>query len=179
MHRDIKPEKFVFGKDGYLHITGFRVAFKCKKAETVISASGIYEVMIGERPYQGRERRKIKEAMFNNEINLDKNDILSGWVTNVMDLINGLLKRNKKFRLGSNGFDEVKNHPRFKDIQWDKIENCEFVSHITINDGDYFDEEYTAEKEDDSISEGNKQYFNYGDKIKNDENKYDGNKKDK
>ena len=221
IHRDIKPEKFVFGKDGYLRITGFGVSFKCKKGETVISASGtpgymapetiinqphnfsvdyfalgvmLYELMLGERPYQGKDRKIIKEAMFNIEINLDEDDLPNGWDINVIDLINRLLKRKKKFRLGSNGFDEVKNHPWFKDIQWDKIENCEFVSPIKIKEGDNFDEEYAAEKEDESIYEGNKQlyinkineslvykdfYFNYEDKIKNDENKYDGNKKDK
>ena len=213
IHRDIKPEKFVFGKKGYLHLTDFTMSKECKKEETVISATGtpgymapeaiinqphnfsvdyyalgviLYELVMGERPYKGKNRREIKAEMFSFEINLEKNDIPDDWDNNVTDLINGLLKRKKKFRLGSKGFDEVKNHPWFKDINWDIIENCEFISPFKIEEGDNFDKEYVEKQDDDSIYEGNKQlyinkineslvyknfYFNFEDNIKNNENK--------
>lgn len=212
IHRDIKPEKLVFGKDGYLHLTGFGIAMECKKEETIINASGtpaymapetiinkphnflvdyfalgvlLYELTMGERPFQGKDRKEIKEQIFNIKINLDEDDIPEGWDISLADLINRLLKLKKKFRLGTNGFDEVKNHPWFKDIQWDKIENFEFVSPFVIEDGDNFDKEHAEKKDDDSIYEGNKQlyinkinesliyknfYYNYEDK-KNKENK--------
>ena len=213
IHRDLKPEKFIFGKNGYLHLTGFGVSLKCKKGETVVSKSGtpgymapetiinkphnfsvdyyalgiiIYELMLNERPYKGNNRQEIKEAMFKSEVNLDENDIPSGWDINVKDLINGLLKRNKKYRLGNNGFDEIKNHPWLKDIKWDKIENNEFPSPFIFEAEDNFDKSYCDLIENDSIYEGNKQlyidevnaelylkdfYFNSRDKIKNEENK--------
>ncbi len=93
---------------------------ECKKEETVISASGtpgymapeaiinkphnfsvdyfalgviLYELTMGERPYQGKDRKEIKEKMFNVEINVDKKDIPSDWDINVAELINGLIKR--------------------------------------------------------------------------------------
>ena len=140
---------------------------------------------MGERPFQGKDRKEIKEQIFNIKINLDEDDIPEGWDISLADLINRLLKLKKKFRLGTNGFDEVKNHPWFKDIQWDKIENFEFVSPFVIEDGDNFDKEHAENKDDDSIYEGNKQlyinkinesliyknfYYNYEDK-KNKENK--------
>ena len=220
IHRDIKPEKFIFGKNKYLHLTGCGVSFKCKKEETVVSATGtpgymapetiinqphnfsvdyyalgvmLYELIMDERPYQGKNRQEIKEEMFKFEINLDNDDVPSGWDFNVKDLVNGLLKRKKKYRWGSNGFYEVQNHPWFKNIQWDKIENCEVSSPVVIREGENFDEEYAGQKIDDSIYEGNKQlylnkvneslvfkdfYFNYEDKTKNDENKVN-NKKEK
>ena len=142
----------------------------------------LYELVMGERPYKGKNREEIKDQMLSFEINLEKNVIPDDWDNNVADLINGLLKRKKKFRLGSKGFDEVKNHPWFKDIDWDIIENCELISPFKIKDLDNF-----AKKQDgDSIYEGNKQlyinkvneslvyknfYFNFEDNIKNNENK--------
>ena len=219
IYRDIKPEKFLFGKDGYLYLTDLILAKECKKEETVISPSGtpgymapeaiinqphnfsvdyfalgviLYELSMGERPYQGNNRKEIKDEMFKFEINLNKDDIPSDWDINVADLINGLLKRKKKYRLGSKGFDEVKNHPWFNDIQWEKIENCEFISPFKIEEGDHFDKEYVEIEDDDSIYEGNKQlyidkineslvyknfYFNYEDKNKNNENKDKENEK--
>ena len=113
IHRDIKP---IFGNNGYLYLTGLSLAMECKKEETVISASGtpgymapeaiinkphnfsvdyfalgiiLYELTMGERPYQGKDRKEIKEKMFNVEINVDKNDIPSDWDINVAELING------------------------------------------------------------------------------------------
>ena len=95
-----------------------------------------------------------------------------------------LIKRKQKYRLGTKGFDEVKNHPWFNDVQWEKIENGEFISPFKIGEGDNFDKEYVEKQDDDSIYEGNKQlyineineslvyknfYFNYEDK--NNENK--------
>ena len=77
--------------------------------------------------------------MFNIEINFDKNNISPDWDINVSDLINGLLKRKTKFRLGTKGLDEVKNHPWFNDVKWEKIENCEFISPFKIEEGDHFD----------------------------------------
>ena len=221
LHRDLKPEKFIFGKNGHLHLTGFGLSFKCKKGETIVSASGtpgymapetiinkphnfsadyyalgiiIYELMIGERPYQGKNRQEIKEAMFKSEVNLNENNLPSSWDINVISLINGLLKRVKKYRLGNNGFDEIKNHPWLKDIQWDKIENNEFPSPFIFESEDNFDESYAAMGENDSIYEGNKElyinevneelalkdfYFNYKDKIKNEENEDNEEKKKK
>ena len=97
IYRDIKPEKFLFGKDGYLYLTDLILAKECKKEETVISPSGtpgymapeaiinqphnfsvdyfalgviLYELSMGEIPYQGNNRKEIKDEMFKFEINL-------------------------------------------------------------------------------------------------------------
>ena len=89
IHRDLKPENLVFGGDGYLHLTDFGIAMEYHRGEKgVVSASGtpgymapeaiinkphdfaadyfalgviVYELMIGERPYQGANRKEIKE----------------------------------------------------------------------------------------------------------------------
>jgi len=187
IHRDLKPENLVFGADGYLHLTDFGIAMEYHKGEEVVSASGtpgymapeaiinkphdfcvdyfalgviIYELMLGERPYQGNNRKEIKQQMFTIEIKLDKDDLPEDWEDeSVLDIINRLLKRKKTKRLGSHGFDEVKNHPWFKDIKWEQIENCTINSPFIFNTEDNFDDSYAQKVDNDSIYEGNKELF--------------------
>ena len=135
VHRDLKPENLVFGADGNLHLTDFGIAMECHKGVEVVSASGtpgymapeaiinkphdfgvdyfalgviIYELMKGERPYQGKNRKEIKEQMFTLEIKLDKEDLPEDWEDdNIIDIINRLLKRKRGKRLGSKGCSEI------------------------------------------------------------------------
>ena len=139
IHRDLKPENLVFGGDGYLHLTDFGIAMEYHRGEQgVVSASGtpgymapeaiinkphdfaadyfalgviVYELMMGERPYQGRNRKEIREQMFSIEIKLDNDDLPEDWEDyNIIDFINSLLIRKKRKRLGSKNANEVKNH---------------------------------------------------------------------
>ena len=224
IHRDLKPENLVFGADGYLHLTDFGIAMEYQK-EGVISASGtpgymapeaiinkphdfcvdyfalgviVYELMLGERPYQGKTRKEIKEQMFTLEIKLDDDDMPEDWEdNNILDFINNLLKRKKAKRLGSKGCNEIKNHPYFKDIQWEQIENCTLNSPFVFDSEDNFDDSYAQKVDNDSIYEGKKElyilevnesktfknfYFNIEDKIaaerNADENNEEINRKD-
>ena len=87
IHRDLKPENFVFDSDGYLRITDFGVSrivrddnhqdtsgtpgymspeVICHKNHTYTTdffALGVmaYEFMLGRRPYNGRNRKEIRE----------------------------------------------------------------------------------------------------------------------
>ena len=207
IHRDLKPENLVFGADGYLHLTDFGIAMEYQK-DGVLSASGtpgymapeaiinkphdfcvdyfalgviVYELMLGERPYQGKNRKEIKEQMFSLEIKLDDDDMPEDWEdNNILDFINNLLKRKKAKRLGSKGCNEIKNHPYFKDIQWEQIENCTLNSPFVFDSEDNFDDSYAQKVDNDSIYEGKKElyilevnesktfknfYFNIEDKI--------------
>ena len=187
IHRDLKPENLVFGADGYLHLTDFGIAMECHKGGDVVSASGtpgymapeaiinkphnfsvdyfalgviIYELMMGERPYQGKDRKEIKEQMFSLEIKLDNDDLPEDWKDdNIIDIINKLLKRKRGKRLGSNGCNEIKNHPWFKDTQWEQIENCTLTSPFVFDSEDNFDDSYAQKQDNDSIYEGKKELF--------------------
>ena len=87
IHRDLKPENLVFGADCYLHLTDFGIAMENTKDRVVCASRTpgymapeaiinkphdfcvdyfalgviIYELMMGERPYQGKKRKEIKE----------------------------------------------------------------------------------------------------------------------
>ena len=187
VHRDLKPENLVFGADGYLHLTDFGIAMECPKGVDVVSASGtpgymapeaiinkphdfgvdyfalgviIYELMKGERPYQGKNRKEIKDQMFILEIKLGNEDLPEDWEDdNIIDIINKLLKRKRGKRLGSKGGSEVKNHPWFKDTQWEQIENFSFTSPFVFDTEDNFDESYVQKENNDSIYEGKKELF--------------------
>ena len=189
IHRDLKPENLVFGADGYLHLTDFGIAMEYHKGQDVVSASGtpgymapeaiinkphdfcvdyfalgviIYELMIGERPYQGKTRKEIKEQMFTLEIKLDSSDLPEDWEDeNIIDIINKLLKRKRTKRLGSKGCSEIKNHPWFKGVQWEQIENCTFTSPFMFDSEDNFDDSYAQKQDNDSIYEGKKELYIY------------------
>jgi len=218
IHRDLKPENLVFGADGYLHLTDFGIAMECQKGVDVICSSGtpgymapeaiinkphdfcvdyfalgviIYELMMGERPYHGDNRKEIKENMFTYEIKLENKDLPKNWKDeNILDIINNLLKRKRTKRLGSKGCSEIKNHPWFKDVQWEQIENCTINSPFIFDTEDNFDKKYAQKLDDDSIYEGKKEeyinkvnesltfknfYFNIEEKIESEENKINTN----
>jgi hypothetical protein len=44
-----------------------------------------------------------------------------GWSREAVDLINKLIQRKPESRLGYNGIEEVKYHPFFKKIDWEKL----------------------------------------------------------
>jgi serum/glucocorticoid-regulated kinase 2 len=188
IHRDLKPENLVFGSNGYLHLTDFGIALEYHRGDKgVRSASGtpgymapeaitnkrqefsvdyfalgviVYELMLDERPYQGKNRKEIKEQMFNIEIKLDKDDLPDEWKDeNIIDFINKLLARKKKDRLGYNTDIEVKEHPWFKDVPWEQIENMTYDSPFIFDTEDNFDDSYAQQEENDSIYEGNKELY--------------------
>ena len=77
----------------------------------------------------------------------------------MIDFINKLLERKKKNRLGYNTDTEVKEHPWFKDIPWEQIENMTYDSPFVFDTEDNFDESYAQMVENDSIYDGNKELY--------------------
>jgi serine/threonine protein kinase len=89
IHRDVKPENLVFDANGYLHLTDFGIAqewvpinsqensgtpgymapevmFKqnhCHVADYFAVGVIGYECIIGRRPYLGRSRKEIRDAI--------------------------------------------------------------------------------------------------------------------
>ena len=50
-----------------------------------------YECMLGKRPYLGRSRKEIRDAIFSSQISLKKSDLPPGWSMEAADFINKTL----------------------------------------------------------------------------------------
>lgn len=74
------------------------------------------------------------------------------------DFILKLLNRDTKKRLGAgNDFDDIKSHPWFKDIDWDKLFNKKIEPPFKPKvSGDYWMDNFDQE----FVQEGNYLYFN-------------------
>ena len=147
IHRDIKPENLVLDNKGYVRLTDFGIArvwqaenghetsgtpgymapeVICRQNHTIAAdyfAVGVivYEFMLGRRPYVGKTRKDIRDAILAKQVQLKKTDMPEGWSLEALDFTNKLLQRKPQNRLGVNGPQEVKNHAWLKDVDWGKI----------------------------------------------------------
>ena len=80
-----------------------------------------YELMMGQRPYVGKNRKEIKEQMMSKQIYIDEEMIPFGWSEESADFINRLMVRKDTKRLGFYKEIDIKNHPWFFDIDFDEL----------------------------------------------------------
>lgn len=154
IHRDIKPENLVFDSNGYLRLTDFGIAriwepennsensgtpgymapevmFKQNHGIAVdYFAVGViaYECTVGRRPYLGRTRKEIRDAIIEKQVSIQKKDLPNGYPKEAADFINKCLMRQPSKRLGINGSEEVKGHPWFKNFDWEALRSKEIKS---------------------------------------------------
>ena len=174
IHRDIKPENLVLDKKGYLCITDFGIA-RINKKDNSSETSGTpgsmspevmrgcnhtfsvdffaigvigYEFMLGKRPYNGKDRKEIKEEMFGKKIKLKKSDLQKGWSIESIDFINQLLERKPELRLGNkNGVIDLKEHLWLKYYPWKELANKELPAPFIPDKNDNYDKRYCESAE--------------------------------
>ena len=187
IHRDIKPENLIFDEKGYLHVTDFGIA-KFSNNKNLKETSGTpgymapevmkglnhtgsvdyfavgiitYELMLGKRPYTGKNRKEIKEQMMMKQVYLDNDTIPLNWSQESADFINRLLIRKETSRLGYYNDYEIKKHPWFRDINFDDLlEGKIRAPFIPRKNYDNYDKKYCEEMEEIGI-ETNIRYDNY------------------
>ena len=80
-----------------------------------------YEFMMSKRPYLGRTRKDIRDAIFAKQIKIRKDNIPDNWSKEAADFINKLIERKPTNRLGNDGPEEVKQHKWLKGVDWNKL----------------------------------------------------------
>jgi serine/threonine protein kinase len=162
IHRDIKPENLVLDQGGYVHLTDFGIA-RVWQPENKHETSGtpgymapevicrqnhgfeadyfalgviIYEFMLGRRPYQGKSRKEIRDAILAKQVQIRPCDVPEGWSAEACDLANRLLQRKPQHRIGTNG---IEGHDWLKVMNWTELMGFKMTSPFIPGNKDNFD----------------------------------------
>ncbi|KAF9276985.1 hypothetical protein BGZ68_009606, partial [Mortierella alpina] len=99
-----------------------------------------YEFLFGYPPFHGERPEQVFENILSRDIDWHETELEIS--PEARDFMERLLCVDTEKRLGANGAEEVKNHPFFKDINWETLlsERPAFVpAPADIEDTEYFD----------------------------------------
>eukprot|EP01017_Pseudomicrothorax_dubius_P031088 TRINITY_DN3933_c0_g3_i2.p1 TRINITY_DN3933_c0_g3~~TRINITY_DN3933_c0_g3_i2.p1 ORF type:complete len:202 (+),score=43.86 TRINITY_DN3933_c0_g3_i2:188-793(+) len=139
VYRDLKSSNIVVDKEGHVKLIDFGM---CKKRGVSSSLCGtpeymspeivqniphdhavdlwglgcvIYELFNGHPPFQDPNMDRLFSLIIEEEPHYPVED----FPDSAKDLIEKLLKKDPKERLGYNSFAEIKTHPFFQEIEWE------------------------------------------------------------
>jgi len=178
VYRDLKPENILLDAEGHICITDFGLSKQIESPEGTHTFCGTPEYLAPEvLKGQGHgtpvdwwslgtllfEMLTGLPPFYAQNVNVMYTKILSGELRfpsyisdNAKSLLEGLLTRDPEKRLGTNGGTEVKHHPWFGDIDWDKLVRKEidppFKPKVkSIDDTSQIDPTFTRERAIDSV----------------------------
>ncbi|NWQ66236.1 KS6A2 kinase, partial [Neopipo cinnamomea] len=179
-NRDLKPEKNLLDEDGHIKITDFGLSKEAidhdKRAYSfcgtieymapeVVNRRGhtqsadwwsfgvlMFEMLTGSLPFQGKDRKETMALILKAKLGMPQ--FLS---IEAQSLLRALFKRNPSNRLGAgfDGVEEIKRHPFFVTIDWNKLYRKEIKPPFKPavgrpEDTFHFDPEFTSRTPTDS-----------------------------
>ncbi|XP_064342543.1 ribosomal protein S6 kinase alpha-2 isoform X2 [Camelus dromedarius] len=180
IYRDLKPENILLDEEGHIKITDFGLSKEAidhdKRAYSfcgtieymapeVVNRRGhtqsadwwsfgvlMFEMLTGSLPFQGKDRKETMALILKAKLGMPQ--FLS---TEAQSLLRALFKRNPCNRLGAgiDGVEEIKRHPFFITIDWNKLYRKEIKPPFKPavgrpEDTFHFDPEFTARTPTDS-----------------------------
>ncbi|XP_008686691.1 ribosomal protein S6 kinase alpha-2 isoform X1 [Ursus maritimus] len=180
IYRDLKPENILLDEEGHIKITDFGLSKEAidhdKRAYSfcgtieymapeVVNRRGhtqsadwwsfgvlMFEMLTGSLPFQGKDRKETMALILKAKLGMPQ--FLS---TEAQSLLRALFKRNPCNRLGAgiDGVEEIKRHPFFVTIDWNKLYRKEIKPPFKPavgrpEDTFHFDPEFTARTPTDS-----------------------------
>ena len=153
IYRDLKPENILLDSTGHIKLCDFNLAKsgmnKTKRApsfcgsplyfspEMVMEKGAtyksdiygigllMYEMIVGHSAYSARNIKELYDKIKKNQINFNEPQLQG----DAKDLIMRMLAKEPENRID---LEEVKNHPYFSDIDFDKVLNKEYGEIITV-----------------------------------------------
>lgn len=180
IYRDLKPENILLDYEGHIALTDFGLSkesvFKdedrtfsfCGTVEymapEVVSRKGhthvcdwwslgvlMFEMLVGTLPFTCKDRKQTMNQILRAKLRMP--EFLS---PEAQSLLRALFKRNPANRLGAGltGSNEIKSHPFFSKIEWNKLLKREinppFQPTVHADETYYFDREFTSRTPKDS-----------------------------
>lgn len=76
-------------------------------------------MIYGSPPFYNRDHEKMFHDILNRELFFDNSKVQAS--EEAKSIIYNLLKKDPEQRLGSKNEDDIKNHPWFKDVDWERL----------------------------------------------------------